>query len=57
MIRYDTGVCEINAPFARALCPAVQQHINCSPAPDLVFSKLVCSRVFSGGAFSFHTDW
>ena len=31
--------------FARSLCPAILRH-NCSPAPDLVFVKLMFPRVF-----------
>ena len=43
-----TGVCEISTPFVQAL--ALQSNSrNCSPDPDLVFSKLIVSRVFFSG--------
>ena len=42
-VLYHTGVCENNIPFTRAF--ALQHSgINCSPAPDLVFFKLVIRR-------------
>ena len=46
-----TGVCEKNNPFARAFAPQSGSR-DCSPAPDLVFFKLVLPRVLqSGGVF------
>ena len=53
MFKSHTGVCEINTPFAQAL--ALQSNSrNCSPAPDLVFSKLIISRVFFFGGVNVH---
>ena len=47
----DTGVCEINTPFAQVLALPSNSR-NCSTAPELVFSKLILSRPFFwGGVF------
>ena len=50
---WDTGICEKNTPFRRAL--ALQSSVgNCSPAPDLALTRLVfLSMFFSRGVF-FH---
>ena len=47
----DTGVCEKNTPFMRASALQASGR-NCSPAPDLVFRKVIFPRAsFSGGVF------
>ena len=48
-----TGVCEKDTSFLRAFAP---QHrgINSSPAPDLMFFKLINPRVSLSGGVFFH---
>ena len=50
--RPDTGACEKNIPFTPAFALRSSGK-NCSPAPDLVFFKLIITRVFSSGGVFF----
>lgn len=54
-MRYDTGVCEKDTPFVRAVALQCSSR-NHSPPSDLVFSQLVLPRVFLSGGFFFVTD-
>ena len=50
-MRYDTGVCEKDTPFVRAVALQCSSR-NCSPLPDLVYLKLMFTRVLlSRGGF------